>query len=71
MAKQEFQGHLDAWDVIIFIVATKQYWNNLILMFEMPKNLSGETYDVADQVNESNELWQWDITQGEIKLEKK
>ncbi len=45
----------------------------MLLMFEKSKNLigSGETYDVDDQVNESSELWQWDITQGEIKLEKK
>ncbi len=56
-----------------FIVATKRYWNNLLLMFEMSKKLigSGEIYDVDDQVNESCELWQWDITQREIKLEKK
>ncbi len=70
VAKKELQGHLDAWDVIIFIVATKQYWNNFLLMFEMSKKLigSGETYDVDDQVNE---LWQWDIIQGEIKLDNK
>jgi len=59
LAKQELQGRLDAWNVIIFIVATKQYWNNMLLMFEMSKKTirSGETYGVDDQVNESSELW--------------
>jgi hypothetical protein len=68
----KLQGHPDAWDVIFLLSQQKKIETTCCWCLKCQKLIgSGEIYDVDGQVNESSELWQWDVTQSVIKLEKK